>query len=290
MTAEFCCTVVKRQSSDSDSSSFSYPSGTSLDASAWQTWTWRTHRRRSIWKAGPGSAGSCAPAGEAFEWRSSGKSNGVKELFNQICLLLLSFRFHTKEINSYGTFPALTLPLPLGKKLLNVVWMKPGRGRNKSHDKVLQPKARTMLTLLRVNTWWMYSWVHSDIQGLHLANTSIEIIRAAADVLTDGHAWPESSCWRAACCRRDTGAPSSGRGRRQRACSCGHSGWTWWSSAADRCRTGMASLPCALGCDSHTYLLKDDIQTNIHIYINIYIYMRERERYLYRHTYITWQT
>lgn len=31
------------------------------------------------------------------------------------------------KTSSYSTFPAFTLPLPLGKKLLDVVWMKPGR-------------------------------------------------------------------------------------------------------------------------------------------------------------------
>lgn len=50
------------------------------------------------------------------------------------------------EIKSYSTFPAITLPLLFSKKLLNVVWMKPGRGRIKTHDDVLWPKATDMLT------------------------------------------------------------------------------------------------------------------------------------------------
>lgn len=31
------------------------------------------------------------------------------------------------ESSSYSTFPALTLLLPLGEKLLNVVWVKPDK-------------------------------------------------------------------------------------------------------------------------------------------------------------------
>lgn len=50
------------------------------------------------------------------------------------------------EIKSYSTFPAITLPLLFRKKLLNVVWMKPGRGRIKTHNDVLWPKATAMLT------------------------------------------------------------------------------------------------------------------------------------------------
>lgn len=64
---------------------------------------------------------------------------------NKMCLLLC-LRFLTMEIKSYSTFPAITLPLLFSKKLLNVVWMKPGRGRIKTHDDVLWPKATDMLT------------------------------------------------------------------------------------------------------------------------------------------------
>lgn len=34
------------------------------------------------------------------------------------------------ESSSYSTFPAFTLLLPLGEKLLNVVWVKPDRTGN----------------------------------------------------------------------------------------------------------------------------------------------------------------
>lgn len=44
-------------------------------------------------------------------------------------------------IKSYGAFPAFTLPLPFNVKLLNVVWMKPGRGRMETRDDVSGPKA-----------------------------------------------------------------------------------------------------------------------------------------------------
>lgn len=40
------------------------------------------------------------------------------------------------ETSSYSTFPAFTLPLPLGKKFLDVVWMKPGR-TVKIHDIII---------------------------------------------------------------------------------------------------------------------------------------------------------
>lgn len=112
-------------------SSSSHLSGTSLGASVWQTWTWNTRHRRSIWKAGLVCAGSCAPAGEACEWRSSGKSGGIKLHWNEICLLQPCLRFFKMEIKSYSTFPAFTLPLPLHVKLLDVVWMKPGRSKIK---------------------------------------------------------------------------------------------------------------------------------------------------------------
>lgn len=127
-------------------SSFSYLSGTSLGASVWQTWTWNTRHRRSIWKAGLVCAGSCAPAGEACEWRSSGKSGGFEMHLNEICLLQLRLRFFMMEIKSYSTFPAFALPLPLHIKLLNVVWMKPGRSKIKTHDYVSGPKVTATLT------------------------------------------------------------------------------------------------------------------------------------------------
>lgn len=40
------------------------------------------------------------------------------------------------ETSPYSTFPAFTLPLPIGKKVLDVVWMKPGRTVKKiiQHD------------------------------------------------------------------------------------------------------------------------------------------------------------
>lgn len=35
--------------------------------------------------------------------------------------------FFITETSPHSTFPAFTLPLPFGKKLLDVVWMKPDR-------------------------------------------------------------------------------------------------------------------------------------------------------------------
>lgn len=55
---------------------------------------------------------------------------------NENRLLQLRLRFLTMEIKSYSTFPAFTLPLPLHMKLLNVVWMKPGRSQIRTHDDV----------------------------------------------------------------------------------------------------------------------------------------------------------
>lgn len=39
--------------------------------------------------------------------------------------VLLQMRFASEGLETDSTFPAFTLPLPFGKKLLDVVWMKP---------------------------------------------------------------------------------------------------------------------------------------------------------------------
>lgn len=43
-------------------------------------------------------------------------------------IVKIFFEDHFKSASSpYSTFPAFTLPLPLRKTLLDVLWMKPGR-------------------------------------------------------------------------------------------------------------------------------------------------------------------